>query len=167
MSEERTRRLALPLLHAGQAQKELDHNEALALLDLAVQPIVLEHGLESPPSDPTLGDCWIVGGSPVGDWAGHARAVAGWTVGGWRFLTPRPGMVVWRSSDAVTMRYDGEAWISGELHGAGVFIDGEQIVARREPAIANPAGGGMIDAEARDAIDAVLAALRSHGLIAA
>ncbi|MGL4312420.1 MAG: DUF2793 domain-containing protein, partial [Sphingomonas sp.] len=33
---ETTSRLALPLLAAGQAQKEMFHNEALALIDLAL-----------------------------------------------------------------------------------------------------------------------------------
>jgi len=33
-----TPRLALPLLAVAQAQKEVTHNEALALLDLLVQP---------------------------------------------------------------------------------------------------------------------------------
>ncbi len=33
-------RLALPLLAAGQAQKELVHNEALLRLDLVSQPVV-------------------------------------------------------------------------------------------------------------------------------
>jgi hypothetical protein len=166
MSDERTARLSLPLLHAGQAQKELDHNEALALLDLAVQPTVVAAGQDVPPSDPTPGKCWIVGASPVGAWAGRAQALAGWTIGGWRYVAPHPGMVVWRSSDAMTMRYDGAQWTDGEVHAAGLFVEGAQVVSRREPAIDDPAGGGTIDAEARIALHAILATLRNHGLIA-
>lgn len=37
MSMETTARLGLPLLAPGQAQKELFHNEALALVDAATQ----------------------------------------------------------------------------------------------------------------------------------
>lgn len=40
MTDLPTPRLALPLLQPGQAQKEMYHNEALARLDLAVQPAV-------------------------------------------------------------------------------------------------------------------------------
>ena len=40
VSEETTARLTLPFLQSGQAQKELTHNEALTLLDIAVQPVV-------------------------------------------------------------------------------------------------------------------------------
>jgi len=39
-------------------------------------------------------------------------------------------------------------------------------VSERRAAIADPNGGGMIDAEARTALVSVLAALRDHGLIA-
>ena len=35
-----TSRLGLPTLAAAQAQKEMTHNEALTLLDVAVQPVV-------------------------------------------------------------------------------------------------------------------------------
>jgi hypothetical protein len=164
--DERTARLSLPLLHAGQAQKELDHNEALALLDLAVQPIVVAAGLDVPPSDPGLGECWIVGASPLGAWAGRAQAPAGWTIGGWRYVVPRSGMVVWRLSDAMTMRYDGSQWTTGEVHATGLFVEGGQVVSRRQPPIADPEGGGTTDAEARIALQAILAALRNHGLVA-
>lgn len=44
-----TDRLRLPLLTAGQAQKEVTHNEALLLLDLLVQASVQSAGLTSPP----------------------------------------------------------------------------------------------------------------------
>ena len=47
MSESATPRWALPLLAAGQAEKELTHNEALLLLDMAVQPSVVAVGSRS------------------------------------------------------------------------------------------------------------------------
>jgi hypothetical protein len=95
----------LPLLHAGQAQKEIDHNEALALLDLAVQPTVAAIGIDVPPADPAEGTCWIIGSSPVAAWSGKAHALAGWTTAGWRFVTPFDGMTVARAGDGVTARY--------------------------------------------------------------
>lgn len=54
-------RLGLPLLQPGQAQKELSHNEALIVLEMLVQPCVEALGLETPPSDPEPGQCWVVG----------------------------------------------------------------------------------------------------------
>ncbi len=89
MSDDTTSRLALPLLQPGQAQKETTHNEALTLLDLAVQASVLAVGTNVPPVAPTVGNGWIIGVAPTGAWTGQARAIAGWTSGGWRFLVPR------------------------------------------------------------------------------
>lgn len=39
-----TPRWTLPLLAAGQAQKEMTHNEALSLLDLIVHPVSRRSG---------------------------------------------------------------------------------------------------------------------------
>ncbi len=166
MNDDQTARLGLPLLHAGQAQKEMDHNEALLRLDLAVQPVVISIGRNDPPDAPETGECWVVGSDPVGAWAGRAHAVAGWTQGGWRFLTAIAGLSVSRRSDGMPARFDGNTWVAGALQGSALFLGGVQVVSERCAAIADPNGGGMIDAEARTALVSVLAALRDHGLIA-
>lgn len=160
-----TPRLCLPLLHAGQAQKELDHNEALALLDIAVQPAVVAIGLDTPPPQPAEGECWVVGAHPVGEWSGRALSLAGWTISGWRFLPPRPGMAVWRQGDGLTARYSDGSWHVGEVRASTILIDGNALLAAPQPAIASPAGGPTIDQEAREALEAVLETLRIHGLI--
>jgi hypothetical protein len=148
MWEETTPRLGMPMLHAGQAQKEAFHNEALVLLDLAVQAVVLAAGIDAPPADPAPGDCWILGAAPSGAWLGRAQAVAGWTEGGWRFLDPREGMRVWVVAEGGFATFlDGE-WQVGRSHGR-VFVAGEQVVGPQAGAIADPAGGGTIDAEGR------------------
>lgn len=92
---ETSARLALPLMAAGQAQKEIVHNEALLLADLLVAPVAENLGLNAPPTSPAAGACWIIGTAPTGDWAGHAGALAGWTAGGWRFAAPFEGLHVW------------------------------------------------------------------------
>lgn len=165
MSGDATPRLRLPLLHAGQAQKEMDHNEALVLLDLAVQPAVVAIGLDVPPSQPAAGECWIVGGDPVGAWAGQAHALAGWTAGGWRFVAPRPGMAAWRSTDGLTVRYAGGAWHAGKVQGAALFLNGQELLSAPQAPIGTPAGGEIIDHQAREALEAVLETLRIHRLI--
>ncbi len=139
-------RLALPFIAAGQAQKEWTHNEALALLDIAVQASVAAAGVDAPPADPEPGGCWIVGAAPTGAWAGRAGAIAGWTDGGWRFLAPRDGMAAWSLSDGASVRY----------------AAGEWRMERSAP-IAAPAGGAVIDAECRAAVAAILAALAEQG----
>jgi len=161
-----TERLALPLIAPGQAQKEMTHNEALALLDLAVQASVVAVGLDNPPADPVPGACWIVGRQPGGAWAGHPGAIAGWTGGGWRFVAPRPGLVAWSVADGVEARCDGVRWTVGRVTGDVLVIEGAAVVGPRQSAITDPVGGVTVDAEARVALRAILAALRNHGLIA-
>ncbi|MES3082473.1 DUF2793 domain-containing protein [Sphingomonas faeni] len=167
MSDDRTARLALPLLQPGQAQKEATHNEALTLLDLAVQASVTALGTNVPPAAPTAGSAWIVGTAPTGGWAGQARSVAGWTASGWRFLTPREGMTVWSIADGQSVRFGAGAWTLGVLTGSRVSIGGVDVVGARRAAVPDPAGGTVVDAQSRAAIGAILAALRGHGLISA
>lgn len=163
--ENATARWRLPLLHAGQAQKELDHNEALALLDMAVQPAVTAMGIDMPPSEPAEGACWVVGDAPVGAWAGQARSLAGWTAGGWRFLAPHPGMTVWRIEDGLTARYQDGAWRIGEVCAASIVIAGSPMLAAQQMPIAGASGGSTIDLQAREVLEAVLETLRNHRLI--
>jgi hypothetical protein len=161
-----TARWALPLLHAGQAQKELDHNEALALIDLALHACVEAIGVDVPPSAPVDGQCWIVGAEPVGDWAGQALALAGWTAGGWRFVGPRDGMVVACREGGVIARFGNGEWVAGAVHTTGVFVGGTRVLTTQQPAIADATNGTNVDSAARATLSLVLEALRSHGLIA-
>lgn len=45
-------------------------------------------------------------------------------------------------------------------------VNGMKVVGAKQPAISNPAGGTVIDIEARDVLNQLLTAMRSHGLIA-
>lgn len=161
-----TDRLALPLLAPAQAQKEMTHNEALALLDAVVQPVVVAVAPTSVPSSPVPGQAWIVGPSPTGGWSGQGDALAVWTAGGWRFVAPVEGMTVWSVTESIVFRRAGPAWVAGALTGRTLALDGVQVVGARAAAIATPTGGITADAEARAAVASILAALRSHGLIA-
>ena len=160
-----TDRLSLPLLVAGQAQKEIIHNEALTLLDLLVHPVVVAVAPASVPGAPTLGQSWIVGSTPAGLWAGKADHIASWTSGGWRFCAPREGMVVWNIADTLFVRRTSSAWVIGAETAATLSVGGQQVVGPRAAAIPNPSGGASIDAESRLAIGAILSTLRTHGLI--
>lgn len=146
MTDETSARFGLPLLAAGQAQKEVTHNEALALLDLLVQPVVEAVGVDVPPAAPVEGQAWIVGDAPEGLWRRHPGALAGWMTGGWRFVAPREGVQV-RTIEGMLAVRRGDGW-------------------QRGAAIAPPAGGAVVDAEARATLAAILAALRTHGLVA-
>ncbi|WP_394648716.1 DUF2793 domain-containing protein [uncultured Sphingomonas sp.] len=166
MSQEDSARLSLPLLAAGQAQKEWWHNEALALLDIAVQAAVEDIDRDAPPSAPAPGQCWLVGSAPTGAWAGHAGAIAGWTAGGWRFVAPRAGWRAHHRASGKDAVYDGTAWELGVVRAARVLVEGTQVLGARGAAITVPSGGTTIDVECRAVLETILIAMRKHGLIA-
>jgi hypothetical protein len=160
-----TPRFALPFILPGQAQKELFHNEALARIDLALHPAVEGAPLEAPPAGPAEGQCWIVAPPGSGDWEGREGLLAMWSEGGWRFLAPAPGLVAWNKAAGLPLLWDGSLWREGALVCAGLLVNGVQVVGARQAAVPSPSGGTIIDEEARTAINALTAALMSHGLI--
>lgn len=162
---ETSARFALPFLLPGQVQKEAFHNEALARLDALVHACVETAPTDEVPADPAPGQCWLVGAGAGDGWAGHEDELACWTGGGWRFLAPLPGMAVWRLDAGYPSLWTGSAWSDGEWPAAAFFVGGQQVVGPRLETVPSPSGGTIIDAEARAALDAVIVALRTHGLI--
>ncbi|WP_300397292.1 DUF2793 domain-containing protein [uncultured Sphingobium sp.] len=162
-----TPRWGLPLLFAGQAHKELAHNEALVLIDALLHGRVESAAINAPPKDPAPGQCWIVANAGQGAWEGRSGSVACWTDGGWRFLTPHAGFAVAVADEGLTRMHDGSQWRAGPIRPDGIYLGEERVVAQRQPPIAAPAGGSVIDAEARSTIAAILDRLGSHGLIVA
>ena len=73
--ESRTARLNLPMLFAGQAQKEFTVNESLARIDALLHGAI-DGESNTPPASAADGTAWLVGSSPGGDWAGHSGAIA-------------------------------------------------------------------------------------------
>lgn len=160
-----TPRFALPFLQPGQAQKEMFHNEALARIDGALHPIVQATDVSAPPETAAIGESWIVGPAPTGDWNGQAGDIAIRTEGGWRFIPPVAGMKAWLAPAGSWVWHDGDAWRAAPLPTFGIMVAGQQVVGERAEAIAAPSGGITVDTQARAVIDAILAALGNHGLI--
>lgn len=140
-----TPRFALPLLFAGQAQKEFTVNEALLRADLALQCTV-EDEVSAPPANPAVGLAWLVAPAPTGAFADHATDIAGFTASGWRFIAARPGMRLYDKTSACFRHYT-DIW--------------ERCVLP-----ATPSGGTTIDQEARTAIANILAKLVNAGILA-
>ena len=146
MDTPQTPRFSIPLLAAGQAHKELFHNEALVRLDFLSHPAVI--AVENDPSilTPQEGESWLVGTSPSGDWSQYANHIAGWSGGGWRLIAPVEAMQLFISSAQVKARFSQGNW---SINGI----------------ISPPGGGSTIDSEARTAIDSILAALETAGIL--
>ena len=167
MTMEATPRWELPHLFAGQAQKEIFHNEALARVDMLLHGLAESADEATPPTGAEVGLCWIVAGGATGAWHGREGEVACWTEGGWRFVVPRAGLSLWVSDRGHGMRHDGLTWRDEAVRADGVHVDEQRVVGPRLGAISAPSGGAVVDAEGRAAVTAILAALQEHGLIAA
>jgi hypothetical protein len=106
--------LGLPYIQGAQAQKHVTHNEAIRVLDVAVQLAVFRRDLTAPLPDPEVGDRYIVAVGATGLWAGQARRVAIFAATGWEFFAPLPG---WRAHVLEEERdvvFDGLDWIGPE-----------------------------------------------------
>ena len=105
-----TPNLGLPFIEGSQAQKHVTHNEALRILDAAIQVAVLDLTRTSPPSSPAEGERHAVAVGATGVWAGHGNAIATWQDGAWAFLVPRTGWCIWSVADDVMFVFDGTHW---------------------------------------------------------
>ena len=137
-------RFGLPLLFAGQAQKEFYVNEAHCLTDALLHPAI-EGERAEPPTSPADGECWLVASSASGEWAGHDGAIACREAGSWLFVAPRDGIRVLDRSTGQEIRFRA-GW-------------------RRPAPPAEPNGGTTVDTEARAAISQLLAALAASGVL--
>ena len=138
-------RLHLPLLFAGQAQKELFVNEAFSITDALLHGAI-EGSASTPPATPTDGQNWLIGASPVGEWAGHPGAIACRQSGAWIFIQPVDGIKILNRTTGQFMVYRG-VWNSATTPNP-------------------PTGGATIDSEARATINQIVAALKIAGVLA-
>ncbi len=137
-------RFSLPLLFAGQAQKEFTVNEALARAD-ALLHCAIEAQTATPPGSPAEGACWLVASSATGDWTGHSGEIACREAGAWLFVTPRDGMRILNRATGQQMFYR-SGWQAPAAPSA-------------------PSGGTTIDTQARSTINALIAALKTAGIL--
>lgn len=141
-----TPRHALPLLVAGQAQREFFVNEALARIDLLLHPSVGGEAADAP-GDPAVGECWLVAEAASGAWSGRDGCIAGWDGTQWTFCPPSEGMLLYDRSTGERLSY-AQGW-------------------RRAGRPAEPSGGTTVDAEARMAVAALIDILATLSLIPA
>ena len=138
-----TPRYALPLLFAGQAQKEFYVNEAHALTD-ALLHAACEGEAADPPATPAEGKAWLVGNGATGEWTGEDGKLASRQSGNWLFTTPSEGMQLFDRSTGQMILYR-SGW-------------------QRPAAPILPSGGTVVDADARTAIADLITALVDAGI---
>ncbi|GHC48070.1 DUF2793 domain-containing protein [Neogemmobacter tilapiae] len=102
--------LSLPLIMPSQAQKHVTHNEALRLLDVAVQLAVTNRTRTFPPANPTVGERYIISDGAEGAWAGKSAQVAVFTADGWDYVAPKPGWQAYITAEDGVAVFNGAAW---------------------------------------------------------
>jgi hypothetical protein len=138
-----TPRFALPLLFAGQSQKEFYVNEANALTD-ALLHAACQGEAANPPATPVEGVAWLVAADATGDWAGEEGKLASRQASNWLFTAPADGMRLFDRSTGQMLLYRG-GW-------------------QRPTPPHMPSGGTVIDTEARAAIADLVTALAGAGI---
>jgi hypothetical protein len=103
-------RLGLPYIAPQQAQKQVTYNEAIRALDVLVQPVVKSRTTTAPPGSPAEGDTYIVAPSATGAWAGKDGKIATFVDGGWDFVTPANGWLVYVNDTAQIAVCQSGAW---------------------------------------------------------
>lgn len=112
-----TQNLVMPIIQPAQAQKHVTHNEALLVLDGAVQLCLEAVGQEAPPETVAEGQIWALGPAPTGIWAGQAGSLAMRVGAGWLHLAPREGWRGWDRSSGSLRVFQGGAWVGLPLQG--------------------------------------------------
>lgn len=143
MSADRSARLGLPYLAAGQMQKHVTLNEALTRLDALVQAAVVSRTTSAQPEAPQDGDLYILPDDATGAvWsvqpAGTLMRVES---GGWTVVAVQDGMIALvQDADELVLRDDG-GWLplgqrlgavqALERLGLGTTADAENPFAAR------------------------------------
>lgn len=150
MSTDTSAVLDLPFIQQNQAQKHVTHNEALALLDLIVQPVVVSRRSLSPPVAPVQGERYIVPAGAAGAFAGQEGRVALWDVNLWKFMSPRRGWRVEVLDEGCPVVFDGTVWLGPEgvmqrAAGLGIATEADpvnRLAVSAEASLLTHAGAG-------------------------
>jgi hypothetical protein len=104
--------LAIQEMDAGQADRSVTFNEALATLEAFAGAIpCVEVSQDTPPVVPAEGNVYVVGTAPTGAWTAHARKVAIFKNGSWLYVAPREGLRAYNALGNSSHLFDGTDWI--------------------------------------------------------
>jgi hypothetical protein len=110
MTDDISPNLGLPLYQTKQDEFEIQHNEALSMLDALVMLAVKDRDLSAPPVSPAAGDRYLVKATGTGDFAGMDNRIAQFDIGGWNFYAPLPGWTCYVQDERMLLAWDGDSW---------------------------------------------------------
>lgn len=159
-----TLRLGLPLIAAGQSQKDVTHNEAVLALDRMVALAVVSRTQMSPPVAAAAGEIQIVPPGGESDWGQPAGSLMQWQGAGWQVQAPRDGQLALLQDEAVLLVHN-QGW-QALFPVSGLLIGGRSVLAATPVSVAPPTGGTTVDMEARAVLSALLSTLVQQGILA-
>ena len=159
-----TPRLALPLLAAGQSQKDVTHNDAVLAIDRLVALTVASRSVAAPPAPPQTGKCHIVPVAGITAWGQPAGTLMHWLGTGWLAQVPRDGQTALVADEGLMLVHRG-SWLA-VWPVAGLRIGGRDVLAASPVSVSAPIGGSVTDSEARTVLAALISALQQQGILA-
>ena len=83
--------------------------------------------IQNNPQTPNVGDRYLVGLIPTGDWVGKANYLAEGNGTGWIFTTPINDMIIVDTSTDITFRYNGTSWL--QWGASSILQNGNRLAA--------------------------------------
>ena len=74
---------------------------------------VIDRDLATPPTNPVIGDTYIIEESPTGAWSGQAGSVTLWDGMQWRFGIPRVGWLAYIEDEEIITIFKANGWSQG------------------------------------------------------
>lgn len=97
-------------LAASQAQKYVTVNEALRVVDTAMNLTVIRADNTAPPGSPSEGDKYIPAATATGAWAGQENNIAAYINAEWIFFTPAEGWRCYNQTTNELLIFSGSSW---------------------------------------------------------
>ncbi len=144
-----TPNLKLELLAAGQSQKHVTMNEALAAIDSLAQLAAIHRKQGTPPVAPAEGATYIVPAGATGAFAGRTGTIAVFSEGSWRFHEPVDGWRCYVTAEEALLVYLNGQWKPAAMPalptvlGVNASADADNRLALQSPAsLFDHAGAG-------------------------
>ncbi len=109
---DKTLNLDLRLLKYNQAQKEIIVNEALAVIDVIINRVVVGTITRYKDSDKN-GSLYLIGDNPCDEWK-EQKGKLTFYVNGWRYLMPKNGWLFWFEDRQNFYQYYNKKWMGVE-----------------------------------------------------
>lgn len=111
MTAPTTPRLDLPFLQAGQALKNITHNEALQRLDSGLYLSCSNMAADALPSDPVSGVVIIISETPDTTLLSRIGQIAVFLTESWVWFLPKSGWTIWDEVGETLQVFDGQIWV--------------------------------------------------------